>query len=893
MSFRRCLLAFALSVASLCCAAQQSDSDSLVRLLSAASARQYEHFGEQIREVVGPARFLHNGTYLICDSATWYIARECIEAVGHVQIIQDQTVLTSDRLTYVIPANTAEFRGSVVQLQDKDKNTLRTRWLDYNTKDSVAVFKEGGALRDKDGQIIESTNGTYDSKIKTFTFVTNVNMFTDSIFVRARKLEYNTASAFATFYYDTDAWQDDKMISTDAGWYDRDRELFLFSRNVHGLSPDKEGWSDSLYFSRATNDVEMLGNVCLVDTVRRVTGLAGRILYVDSLSRVEMTRKPAALIVTSSDSLSRDSVWVGADTLVYRSFMKFQIDSSEFDEASGRLSAMASDAVSSYRAEAARAAREAAQKALEETEEYQNQKAAEEARNKREGNAAKGGPQSSGAASGGSGDAGKSSGDGASAGKATGGTDDTGKSAPAGNAGDLAAAGGSSEGNESSAAGADSLTAAPMDSLSLDREAALQDSLARADSIAVADSLARIPKDSTKVGFATGRGHVRLYKSDFQMACDSLRYNDIDSLVRLYKDPVVWNAGNRQYLADSIWVSFHEGGDAMDKAYLMSDAFITVEEQIGAGESDPGLYDQIRSTEMMAYFDNTNALTRFDALGDVNTVFYLKEDSVIATVNKSTAKMLMARLKDNNLETVAYFDESENDAYPLAQLKRSERTLKGFEWMPDKRPSEPSDVTDYVPRKSQREEYESHPRATFRQTEIYFPGYMDGVYKEIEEGKVRKARGKAVEDSLAAVRQDSLAAASVADSLAYSAESLPDTLSADTESDSLAAGVPVDSLASAPADSAVAAPALSEKEMRRQQQEAERKARIAAREAKWARLDSLDAAKAQAKADRKQARVRLRKAKVLLKQHEQERKDAERLGRYISRYTARRDRRSH
>ena len=150
--------------------AQQSGQDSLVVLISSKSAQAVDVDGASYRKVVGPARFLHNNTYLLCDTAYWNIETKVIDAWGNVSLLQEETVLTSDKLTYFIDQDLAQFRGSTVQLTDKDHNTLRTRHLDYNTKDSVAVFMNGGSMRDKDGQIIESKRGTYDSKIKKFTF---------------------------------------------------------------------------------------------------------------------------------------------------------------------------------------------------------------------------------------------------------------------------------------------------------------------------------------------------------------------------------------------------------------------------------------------------------------------------------------------------------------------------------------------------------------------------------------------------------------------------------------------------------------------------------------------------------------------------------------------------
>ena len=186
---------------------KQETKDSLVVLLSSKSAQMVDVEGARYRKVVGPARFLHNNTYLICDTALWNVETQIIDAWGNVSILQEETVLTSDNLKYLVDDNLAQFRGSVVQLTDKDHNTLRTRHLDYNTQDSVAVFMNGGSMRDKDGQIIESRNGTYDSKVKKFTFQNDVNMFTDSIFVKTRELVYESDRNLATFGFATDAWQ--------------------------------------------------------------------------------------------------------------------------------------------------------------------------------------------------------------------------------------------------------------------------------------------------------------------------------------------------------------------------------------------------------------------------------------------------------------------------------------------------------------------------------------------------------------------------------------------------------------------------------------------------------------------------------------------------------------
>ncbi len=226
-----------------------SDEDSLIWLLSAASAEVIEG-STYIRKVIGPAVFFHNNTYLNCDTAFWFVDREYIDAIGRVSIVQDNTVLTSDKMHYIIPQDLAQFRGGVVELKDKDGNLLRTNYLDYNTKDSVAVFRTGGSMKDKDGNIIESVSGDYDAKAKLFKFRGNVNMFTDSVFVRTSWLNYLSDRDKAEFGGGVYAWKDENMLTSREGWYDRQADLFFFQKNVHILTENQEGWSDSLYFNR-------------------------------------------------------------------------------------------------------------------------------------------------------------------------------------------------------------------------------------------------------------------------------------------------------------------------------------------------------------------------------------------------------------------------------------------------------------------------------------------------------------------------------------------------------------------------------------------------------------------------------------------------------------------
>lgn len=846
----------------------EETKDSLVVLLSSKSAKMVDIAGASYRKIIGPARFLHNGTYLLCDTALWNVETKKIEAWGNVSILQEETVLTSDKLTYYIDMDLAEFRGSIVQLTDKDHNTLRTRYLDYNTKDSVAVFQRGGAMRDKDGQIIESRNGTYDSKTKTFTFTDDVNMFTDSIFVKTRSLIYQSDLDLATFGSATDVWKGENMLSSNKGWYDRGREIFFFADRVHVMSEDQEGWSDTLYFYRSTSDVEMLGNAQVTDTTRNVFALAGRIHYEDSLARVTMTRMPAVISQTTEQDGSIDTLYLGAENLVYYTVKMCDVDSLMALDAAKRIETMNVDPVGEYRKKAAEAAAKAAEEAAMADPNYRPKTAPK-------GGAA-GAPAERPASS-----AGRKSAFGTPA------TDPL-----SGNADSLVVA-------------TDSLVVA-TDSLSMDT-----DSLAVAsDSLALADTLVVEEPDTTKIGFLEAVRNVRVYKKNMQIVCDSLLYSDLDSLARLFVSPVIWQDITRQYSADSISVMVRDGG--MEKASLMANAFIHIQE-------DSTHYDQIKGTEMLAFFDEKGTLNRFDVLGGASALFYIEENGAFATVNKPESKMLSATFMDGNIQRIYYYEEAKNDAYPIVQLSTDDQKLKGFNWQADLRPADRNAVTPLSLRPSERRAYEARPHATFSQTDIYFPGYMSDVYRQMEvRDSLKKVRARdrqlaqareaerarvdslaridslVLVDSLARVDSlaaaDSLAKAHLADSLA-AADSLIHAVDSLMAADTVAVVLTPEQVKAAEkaAKKAAAEKARAEKKAARA---AKKKAKQEALEAKWAELDRRDADKAAAKAAKKLAKERKRKRRALEGQADQQRRDLETLERYRQKYEERKARKS-
>ena len=805
-------------------------SDSLLRLLSADYIEQVEIDEDLMRKAAHPV-FLHNGTYLQSDTALWSQNNKIINFFGNVRMIQGDAELTSEKLDYYIDDDLAQFRGPMIELRNKEDNILRTRVLDYNTKDSLAVFRNGASMRSSDGQIIESDEGTYSNALSLFTFNGHVNMYTDSVFVRTSELDYDSKQEVARFKVPIYFWKDENMLKARRGWYRRGDETFFFTGDVHGLGETQETWSDTLYYYRALNDVKMLGRVQMQDSSRNVASVSNYMYYKDTLSRVTLC-DDAAVALWERKEERVDTTYCGADTLVYYAVKRCDIPQSELDNASKRLENIMGDPVSEFR-----------KRASKEAEDNKN----------RDKNNGIGGARQGGAAARNGGNAPKPGG---------------GEGRP----------GRKDESRPDAAAGLDSLKTGPLtDSLKLAAPDSLSlwlDSLSvPVDSLsAAADTLVLPPPDTTKVGFMYGRGKVKIFRSDMQVVCDSVRFNELDSIARFHINPIVWNEGRRQYTADSLFVLVKKEG--IDRANLMSNAFVTVQE-------DSLYYDQIKSTELLAYFGSEGELTRFDALGGVSCIFYLEENGELASVAKVEGKMMSTLLRDGELDRTYYFDQPKNNIYPIAQLAEKDRFLKGYTWQPELKPMGKEDITNLELRPSERSSMEREEHPDFPQTGIYFPGYMASVREQLALARQRKAAKGVVEDSRTEVPADSLAFSPDTLKL-HSRDSL---LSADLDSlsrkpfrDSLDVDIARDSVALS------AAPAPDPKELKKAEREKKRQQRIAEKEARWAELDARDAAKAAEKERRKNEKKMRRVLRKPAIQAKEDARDKALLDKYVEFY---------
>jgi len=183
---------------------------------------------------------------------------------------------------------------------------------------------------------------------------------------------------------------------------------------------------------------------------------------------------------------------------------------------------------------------------------------------------------------------------------------------------------------------------------------------------------------------------VRAYRFDVQAVCDSLVYNQQDSCMTLYRDPIVWTQ-NQQLLGEEIRVYMKDS--VLDHAHVINQAF-SIEDL-----HEDKLFNQVSSSEMFAFFEK-GEIHEARAKDNVNVVYYPQDESdssYVGLVSMQTTELRMFMEKQKMQRIWA--PKSDGTMYPMTQIPPAKRYLEGFMWFDYVRPLSKMDIFNWRPKK--------------------------------------------------------------------------------------------------------------------------------------------------------------------------------------------------
>ncbi len=185
--------------------------------------------------------------------------------------------------------------------------------------------------------------------------------------------------------------------------------------------------------------------------------------------------------------------------------------------------------------------------------------------------------------------------------------------------------------------------------------------------------------DSTK--FLKAYYHVKFFKDELQGSCDSLVYSVRDSLMELYKVPILWSE-KHQLAAKKIEIYFRN--DSLYKILLNELAFIISQE-------DSLLFNQIKGKTMTGFFKE-NKLYKVEVKGNGQTIYYPKDNHEIIGANKAESSEITIFINNNEIQKIIFHRKPKATLYPLKDINPLDFKLDYFKWYEKLRPLSPTDI---------------------------------------------------------------------------------------------------------------------------------------------------------------------------------------------------------
>ena len=190
--------------------------------------------------------------------------------------------------------------------------------------------------------------------------------------------------------------------------------------------------------------------------------------------------------------------------------------------------------------------------------------------------------------------------------------------------------------------------------------------------------------------------HMRAFRKDVQAVCDSMVYDTRDSILIMYRDPILWQAGQQQ-LGEEIRIFFN--GEYIDSVQVLRQA-LSVE------KIDSIHYNQVAGREMHTYFkDGEIYLSTSEGNVFVN-YFPFDDDSIMVELNHTETSLLKMYVKERKVDRI-WMPAATGVMYPIPLIPSNMYYLENFAWFDYIRPIDRYDIFEWRPKKAGSELKES------------------------------------------------------------------------------------------------------------------------------------------------------------------------------------------
>jgi lipopolysaccharide export system protein LptA len=166
---------------------------------------------------------------------------------------------------------------------------------------------------------------------------------------------------------------------------------------------------------------------------------------------------------------------------------------------------------------------------------------------------------------------------------------------------------------------------------------------------------------------------VRFYRVDLQGICDSLQFNTADSVLNMYKNPILWNTGY-QMNGDTIKIFFNDS--TVERMDVLRYAFAI---QKLESVIDSSYYNQLKGKNLTAYFYG-GEIYKMHVDGNAESIYYPidEKDGSFIGLFKSASSYIDFDIKNRKPTRIVWKPEPDCNLLPLPDLTPGDKFLKDF-----------------------------------------------------------------------------------------------------------------------------------------------------------------------------------------------------------------------
>jgi lipopolysaccharide export system protein LptA len=204
-----------------------------------------------------------------------------------------------------------------------------------------------------------------------------------------------------------------------------------------------------------------------------------------------------------------------------------------------------------------------------------------------------------------------------------------------------------------------------------------------------ADTLYSISDTLNSMEFMRAHHQVRIFSTKYQGICDSLAYTQSDSLMKLYRNPVLWTENNQ---LTGEFMQIKREKDHIRHAKILGKA-------LAVSEVDSGqFYNQVAGRDMDGYFTQ-GKLTLVHVQGNARTIYFPEEEKENDTakivtrngMNRLYSSEMKLYLDSGEVRGLTSIEQPDGAFYSLDKIPEKERKVDQFIWRPADRPRRPEE----------------------------------------------------------------------------------------------------------------------------------------------------------------------------------------------------------